>query len=739
LNELLDAFLFWFVALALGLVALPLAEALFGRLPGHGLVFSRPLGMLAAAFPIWLLASVGVAPYGLAGAIGSVGLLIVVSAFLWWRGLGRLPTTDRGRSTWIAGEAVFTVAFFGWALLRSYSPDVWQTEKPMDMAIVNAVNRSDSFPPADPWQSGEDVNYYYFGHYVVAFLVRLTAVDPAVGFNLAIALFFALVTTTVFGVAATLWEAARRSGEGTERSAIVVGLTAAVFATVLGNVAGGIQFLRDSGGLSTRLETYDWWAPSRVIEGTANEFPMFSFLLADLHAHVMVTPFSLVALAYAVQLGLHGPPRVGLRPPGAWRRPAAELALASLVLGSLYATNSFDFPTACLVGGGALLVWALAAPGRWLGALAWGAAWVGGALLLYLPFWLGFDPPTTSIGRVEEHVPFGRFARDYGSIYGLSMWVLLALLAGRFRLPRRYLFWAGSVLLFALVLLAPSNSAGLLVALIVTAVAAFVTLSSGHLSPPYRILWLLTAVGLALVASGEVVYLRDAFDGTESFRFNTVFKTGYQAWFLLAIVAGISVFWSARWLGRRLRAVWLVGLAALAALALVYPVAASYSRSGRFDASPTLDGMRWLERAAPDDAAAIHWLRTSVDGTPTLLETVGRDFDPEGRARVSTFTGLPAVMGWAGHEVQWGHDPGTRPADVQQIYSTADLDAARELLQRYDVDYVFVGDLERRDYSAASLAKFRELGSVAFRSGETVVYRFSPQPEASQASAGTTR
>jgi YYY domain-containing protein len=734
LSAVLDALVFWLVTLGLGLLALPLAEALLGRLPGRGLVFARPLGILAAVFPIWLLASLGVVPYGLAGAIGSVVLLVVVAAMLWRRGLGRLPTAGGGRSTWIAGELVFTAAFFGWALLRSFSPDVWQTEKPMDMAIVNAVNRSDSFPPADPWQSGEEVNYYYFGHYLVAFLVRLTAVDPAVGFNVAIALFFALVAAAVFGVAATLWEAARGSGEATERSGIVVGLTAVAFATLVGNVAGGVQFLRDSGGLSSRLETYDWWAPSRVIEGTANEFPYFSFLLADLHAHVMVTPFSLVALAYAIQLGLHGPPRVDRRGGARWR-PVVELALASLVLGSLYATNSFDFPTACLVGVGALLVWALGERGRWRRALVWGAAWIGGALLLFLPFWLGFDPPTTSIGRVEEHVPFGRFARDYGYIYGLALWGLIALFASRFKLPRRYFFWAGSALLFLLVLLAPSNLAGLFVALIVTAVAVFVALSSGHLSPPYRMLWLLAAVGLALVASGEVVYLRDAFDGTDSFRFNTVFKTGYQAWFLLAITAGVSVWWSARWLERRVRTLWLVGLAVLVALSLVYPVAASYSKSGRFDASPTLDGMRWLERAAPDDAAAIHWLRTSVDGTPTLLEAVGRDFDPDGRARVSTYTGIPAVMGWAGHEVQWGHDPGSRFADVQQIYSTDDLETARELLEQYHVDYVFVGDLERRDYPAASLAKFRELGSVAFESGATLVYRIERQSDEAEASS----
>ena len=724
---MLDAVVFWLLVVVLGVAALPLAEVLFGRLPSRGLVFARPLGLLVAAFPIWLLASLHVVPYGRATAAGSALLLVLVGAVLFWRRrLGTVRRGTAGTSLWLAGELVFTVAFFGWALLRSFEPAVWQTEKPMDMALVNVVNKSEHFPPHDPWQAGTDVNYYYLGHYLVAFLVRLTGVDPAVGFNLGIALFFALVTSAVFGVAAVLYEAARRSGDAPRRSLVVVGLTAAAFATLLGNVAGGVQLLRNT----DRLGTYDWWSPSRVIDGTANEFPLFSFLLADLHAHVMVTPFALVAVAYAIQLGVHGPPAWGRR---AWRRPVVELFLAALVLGSLYALNSFDFPTACVIGLGALLLWALEAPGRWLRAAAWGGAWVCGAILVFLPFWRAFEPPTTSIGVVREHLAFGRFLRDFLAIWGLFLWIVLALFLGRFPIRARYLAWAGSVLLFLLVLLAPSRQAGAALALLVAAVAVFATLGSGTFSQPYRVLWLLAAVGLGLLASWELVYLRDAFDGTDSFRFNTVFKTGYQAWFLLAIVAGVAVYWSADWLRRRVRLAWLAGAAVLTALALAYPVFAPYARLLSFEQTPTLDGMRWLERTAPDDAAAIDWLRTAVDEPVTILEQVGPDFDPGGRGRVSTYTGLPTVIAWPGHEVQWGHDPGPRAEHVQTIYRTVDVEVARRLLAEYGVRFVFVGSLERQDYPAASLAKFERLGTPAFRSGRTVVYELASRARPSAA------
>jgi YYY domain-containing protein len=587
----------------------------------------------------------------------------------------------------------------------------------MDMAIVNAINRSPFFPPHDPWLAGTHVNYYYFGHYLVGFLVRVTGIDPAVGFNLAVALFYALVTTAVFGVAAVLYEAARRSGGAPRRSPVVVGLTAAAFATAIGNLAGGVQLLEHSNTVSS----YDWWAPSRVIPGTANEFPFFSFLLADLHAHVMATPFALVTVAYAVQLALHGPPRWSRA--GPWRRPAAELLLAALVLGALYPINSFDFPTACLIGAGGLLLWALEQRGRRGTALAWGGAWLVASVVLFLPFWRDFSPPAHGIAIVRHHLRFSSFLRDYLYIYAVPLWVVLGIFATRYRLPRKYLVWAGSVAFFLLVLLSPSRLAGPAFALFVAALAAYVTLATGKFSQPYRVLWLLVTVALALLASGEVVYLRDVFDGSPTFRFNTVFKTGYQAWFLFAIVAGVGVYWSGSWLGRRVRAAWLVVLGGLVALALVYPIFASYSRSLRFDAGPTLDGMRWLERSAPGDAAGIDWLRRSVSGSPTVLEAPAGDFDPAGGGRVSTFTGLPAVIGWAGHEVQWGHDPGPRIDDARRIYGTDDLAVARKLLNRYRVRYVFVGTLERHDYPAAALAKFARLGTQVFSSGTTDIYK----------------
>ncbi len=690
---------------------MPFAAFLFSGLPGRGLVLARPLGLILVGYPVWLLASLDAVPYGTPVCAAAIGVLVVLGCLLWRRaGVGPALRGQAGR-LFVAGELLFALAFFGWAAMRSFSPDVWQTEKPMDMAFVNAVDRSESFPPHDPWQSGENLNYYYFGHYLVAFLGRLTAVEPAVGFNLGVALFFALCVTAVFGVASALCLALRGARPGGTRAAVLTGLVGVGLAMLLGNLAGGIQFLE-----GPTLAGYDWWSPSRVIAGTANEFPYFSFLLADLHAHVMATPFTLVAVAYALQLALRGPPAWRGGVPGA----LGELALASLVLGVLYAVNALDYPTAAVLGALALLIWASPSSDRvtWRRAAVWALAWLGASLLLFLPFHLDYSTAASGLGIVGDHDNFTRFAADVLLIYGLPLWILLAVAVTRLSLPVRYVVWGGTVAVFVLVLLAPARLAGLLLLLVLVACSLFIALRSRSTAAE-RFFWLLVTVGLGLIAVGEIVYIEDVFQDTPSYRFNTVFKAGYQAWFLLAIAASVAVFAVRRRVPRPAGLAWKAGVVVLVAIAALYPVAASYSRSTGFSEPPTLDGERWLTAG---DAAAIRWLRANVEGTPTILEDAGADYSPEGHARVSTFTGLPAVIGWAGHEIQWDHDPGTRATDVARIYETLDPGVARRLLERYGVRYVFVGSLERDRYSPAALAKFERLGRKVFEFGDTAVY-----------------
>ena len=180
----------------LGLAATPLAAVALARLPGRGLAFAKPLGLLLVTWVVWVLGSVGVAQStvhvdrrrGAARGRRARSCL--------WR---LRPAIPRGAFLWSEGLALGAFALM--ALLVAYSPDVWQTEKPMDMAFINAAGNATHFPPEDPWMAGEDLNYYYLGHLMASGLVRLSAVAPDVGYNLAVATFFALSVVAAFGLA----------------------------------------------------------------------------------------------------------------------------------------------------------------------------------------------------------------------------------------------------------------------------------------------------------------------------------------------------------------------------------------------------------------------------------------------------------------------------------------------------------------------------------------------------------
>jgi YYY domain-containing protein len=743
---MLEALGFFVLAEVVGLAALPLATLAFGRLPGAGLGLAKPLGVLLVTWAVWLVCAFGFVPYGRGVAIGGVVALLAAGAIVarrqralgralrereaggsrwarWraaWLSARALPTVDPARrSLWIGAEAVFAVSFAATALLVAWSPDVWGTEKPMDMAIVNAINASDSFPPHDPWMSGEQLNYYYLGHLAMALPIRVLGTAPAEGYLLAVALTFALAASAVFTLAGTLWAAARAVRPDLRGGPVGVGLAAVVLCLVLGNLAGVQAFL----DASSPPGDYDWFAPSRVIPGTINEFPWFSFLLADLHAHVLALPFFVVTVAFALQIVLLGP-----RGDAVWRGVAEALA-AGLAVGILYAVNSWSYA----VGAGLLTLAVLAwlrdprSAGRRAYALVWFALVMLAGVVLLLPFWLEFDPAARGLGWSHDHAPFARYLGYQGLIYGIFAWILVAAFAGRLRSARhpwRTLIWGGAAAVFAGSLLAIADLAGPAVVAAAALIGAGAALSR-RLGAAERALWLLVAVGLGCVVLPDVVYLRDAFDGGPFYRMNTVFKFGYHAWVLLALAAACALPWAAAWLPRRAWPLWALPTVLGLLLGLVYPWAGTYARKDGFSRPPSLDGLGWLRERSPGDVTAIDWLRSHTPGGAVVLESVGEDYSEFGHARISTFSGRPAVLGWAGHEQQWSHDPGTRAADVETLYRTTKVDEARRLLARYRVAYVVAGPIERTDHGDAGLAKWDVLGERVVDSEGTTVWRLS--------------
>ncbi|HOT92168.1 MAG TPA: DUF2298 domain-containing protein [Anaerolineae bacterium] len=245
--------------------------------------------------------------------------------------------------------------------------------------------------------------------------------------------------------------------------------------------------------------------------------------------------------------------------------------------------------------------------------------------------------------------------------------------------------------------------------------------------PDSRFAILLILTGLLLTLAPEYVYLKDVFMA----RMNTIFKFYFLTW----IVWSLAGAWQlARWLEPRSertetsdwRTVAVVAAGLLIAVGLVYTALAVPARAEEHGKPWTLDGAAWLATARPGDYAAVQWLNTQVKGAPVIAEAPSdqyRAYVYEGR--IAALTGLPTVLGWSGHQRQWRgnyDEPGRREQDLARLFSTLDTDEAREILARYHIAYIYIGQVERQRYPAEGLAKFATLFQAVYNSGEVVIY-----------------
>ncbi len=383
------SFLWWYLLISLvGWLAFPLAYRFLGRLADRGLALSRPLGLLVWAYAFWLLTSLQLSQNDPGGMILALALLTGLSAWaVWGAGWQELLGWLRAHLRQVAvTEVLFLLAFAAWAAVRSVSPDAVGTEKPMEQAFINAILRSPSFPPLDPWLSGYSISYYYFGYVMVAMLTRLTQTASGVAFNLAGALWFALTAVSVYGVVFALLSAwAQRRPDRPAWTMQLWALLGPLFILIASNVEGVFEVLHDRGVFWTKMPDGSlqssfwrwlniqelvnppieplggvldrpgivWWRASRVLQDfnlrgesqeIIDEFPFFSYYLADLHPHVLAMPFVLLAVALAFNLYLGGGKEAfAALKPGEWLR-RADFWLAAVALGSLAFLNTWDFP-----------------------------------------------------------------------------------------------------------------------------------------------------------------------------------------------------------------------------------------------------------------------------------------------------------------------------------------------------------------------------------------------------------
>ena len=555
-------------------------------------------------------------------------------------------------------EALFLIAFFFMLDIRFTHPTISYAEKFMDHGFLASVIREPVVPPLDPWFSGGFLNvYYYLGYWMLGCIAIVSGVPSTIAFNLSLPTVFALSAISLYAIGTLLLDRLHWLPLVT----LVMPNPALIFQIITGKA------------VNPAYDSSLSWLGTRTITNTINEYPLFSFVWGDVHAHV-VSIFNQVFLLFLLIFAYKRWETLE-RAGKCW-----IMALVAISLGSMPLFNTWDvlLYAPLVVITAFLLLWRhRASPDRTVWAFLLAVPPV--SILCYLPFYLQLKTHTGAIAQVR--IPSDPL--QFLWVNGIFIALLLALLVTEIR-KKPWLLLA--CLPFALF--------GYIAAAIAVIPFVYLVAKSDRDIPG-----IIGAFGLAILIACELVYMKDNM-GETFFRMNTVFKCYLPAWLMLGTASFVM---AGRWCAVSLRLPEFsgTGTAILTVIAITILFILPFVIIAPVSYAPgTLDGLAYLGIQNPGDAGAIAYLR-SLDSREILVEAEKGDYSYY--SRVSSFTGIPSIVGQPFHEFMWrGNDDGwysERPADIQAIYERPEMTIP--LMRKYNATLLYLGDLERERYTVA--------------------------------------
>ncbi|MEM8533226.1 MAG: DUF2298 domain-containing protein [Chloroflexota bacterium] len=708
----------WILVLeVLGLVVLPLTWALFRTLPTKGILYARPLALLLVTMNVWVFPALQLIPYTLVLIVGVIGIIATVSWFAFGRQcleeLRRLRRADL--TVLVVGEVIFLAAFLWHISVVTLNPNLYIAEKPMNVAFVQAIQHSQWFPPYDPWMAGYTINYYYLGHFVISLLAKITFVPVGVAFSLMSATLFALTAATLFAVVVdmVLLRSATASEQQSRRLYVIAGwcgVGAAFMALSTGNIVPLFRLLEEPGILASWLvagETH-WAVAPYYAHGSLSGLPWRSFVVNELHSSDIALPFLVLCCVWGLQ---H------------WQQVKQHRVfwvLAPVLLAGTALTSPWiAYP--CLLLFALVYSYDLLQRRAFRSTILTGLATLGAMALFVAIFTRSYQAPPNLIAislAPSHHMPPNIFIQQFG-IKLIGILLLLALQLPSFK--QRWL-WGSWVSITLVTLLAANlNWISIAAALLVLVWALVVLVGVNHYLQqrelPFSLMLLFVAQTLDTLAFFIIIHDIE----------NTFFKLGFSSWILasVAIFAELGRLWHTnRFINTRWSKLAIVTpLVAILFIGSWMPALAVANFTNRLEGwgLRMLDGVDFYFVATyPHEHSAVKWLQEHAEPGSVVLEATGPSFSR--MARVATSTGLPTVMGWYPHQNLWRQgNPSAlseidqRVSDINRMYQSTNIAEAQCLIQHYDVEYVFMGYMEREVFPSDDFrTDFEEFMTVAY-------------------------
>ena len=741
----------WATVLCLGLIFLPLTDLIFDSFEDRGYLFSKTIGIAISGYLMWLLSSLRILRFSAVHCLLTTGLCLAINLAVMLIRYNRSRRLKAGVHVRIHRPSMFhkdtmelmimeELLFFGIFLLfiyiRGFKPEAYGTEKFMDYGFMTTMNRTDYMPPKDFWFAGTTLNYYYVGQFMATFLSKLSFVGTAKGYNLMLMMTGAFTFVLPFSIAYHLMLNYRR--ERSSRKGVLPalsGVLAGLGVCLAGNMHYPIfkwvlPFYQKN--IQKSKEIYRYWFPDatryigyhpETTDKTIHEFPAYSFVLGDLHAHVINLLFVITVLGILLAwlLGRREKKIIQENPKEDRIALIKEVFHPSILMlgffiGLFHTTNFWDYPIYYVVSGAVILfsnliVYNFKGKAYLLTAFQGILILVLGEIIC-LPFTLNFNQISATPLLTVARTPIYQLAVLWGLPIATVIAFLLYTVSDDFerrrqRNKRKQQKLSNKV----------RNPKS-------TKEKALLMYMQGLNSSELFILTIgLCAIGLILLP--EIVYIKDIYSGDYK-RANTMFKLTYQAFVLFGICFSFILIRLLAY-GRTRRQKLSAGVGLFLFLLTLFYVRnateAWYGNIFKPEGYKGIDSTAFMKDELPEDYEATKWILENIEGTPVMLEANGDSYTIY--ERISVITGLPTVLGWYTHERLWKSEPDVtdemvtaildeRAADIEIIYTSDEEAAVRSLLQKYDISYIYVGGPEEKKYGSVNHELIRRLGTVVY-------------------------
>lgn len=709
-ENIMDFWIWWFAVTALGMIAMPLSAMIFKNFDDRGWMFSKILGVAGTGFFTWWLVSIRIMKFNTLTCLLICALCLAAAVAAWkWCPEVRLNIQKADRELIFLEEIVFILVFLMWTYLAGFNSQAYGTEKFMDYGFMEAMMRNTTLPPRDLWYSEGHINYYYGGQYFAVFLTKIAFREIRVTYNLMRAFVAGVAFALPFSLVYQMVKDHMRNIGKKKRSIIpgLAGFTAGTAVSIAGNMHYVVYCLgtwvRETLQHVSPEERSHYWFPDAtryigfnpdVPDKTIHEFPCYSFILGDLHAHVVNIIFVLLLLgilyAFTSQKRTEKLKYKDIRSFYIAQLTIPHILIVSLLLGMFQWTNFWDFVIYFVVCGGVVLftnIIQFEGDIKKIFSVTFLQAIevVGISYLVILPFTLQFESMVDGVAFAQYH-----------------------------SLPHQLLIlWGLPTILFVAFFIYT-----LLEKLWKTKQKNLYTFMQAiSISDLFAVVTGLCAIGLVMIP--EIVYVRDIYENGNA-RANTMFKLTYQAYIMFGITMGYVIYrlflLNKAWIYKTISG---IGLACLVLTCGYFGVAVKSwcGNVGDLSQYKGLDATAYMEYTFVEDVGAINWLKENVKGVEVVLEANGDSYtDYE---RVSAMTGLPTILGWYVHEWLWRNntdDLNVKSSDIEKIFTSTEQWEVENLLREYGVAYIFVGAKEREKYAERlNQDLIRNLGEIVYQ------------------------